>query len=297
MLYNGIHLDLPEGKVSMSHTDALDIIRGKSSSENMDWTDALGNIPWGALKKEHPEQFEHASKLFSLANMDYQVCNGGIQQYFDNCYHEHRAPFDENDVERVDIDAQKEYFTEVVSFAKVAFPDREGENAALETACKAFQELWFEEDAAVTETIECDEDEYIWDDDLQEEVPNPDYFEPYDETNYEDVIHGDCGFDDTFYAANDYLEELLELQAQLCCKTLAREAELDAGKESDITKDLKTILPESAFFKPSLNERIQSAAGKGAVDDSGRQSQAMEMMPMPGTTAPDWGQKHWGSER
>ena len=277
MLYDGISLDLPEGKVSISHSDAFDIIRGQSSSENTAWLDALGNIPWGVLKETHPAQFEQASKIFSLVNMDYQICNGGISQYFYNGYHEKGSPFHEDDVFRADLDVQKEYFTEVVSFGKKVFPGRQNENTALEKACDAFQELWYEEDAEVVETIESG-DEYIWDDELGEEVPNPDYFEPYEETTYENVIHGDCGFDDTFYAGNDYLEELLELQAQLCCKQLVRDVERENGKESDQMNELRKTLPEAAFSKPLLNERIQAAAGK-AADSNKQEISPMEMTP------------------
>lgn len=265
MLYEGIDLEHAAGKVSMSHSVILDMIHGESSTQNMDWMDKLGTIPWSIFKDAHPQSFEHASKIFSLANMDYQVCNGGIGQYFGNSYHTAREPFHENDVARYDIDVQKAYFSDIVSFAKALYPERVSENASLEAACAAFQELAYEESVEFTETIECDEDEYIYDENLDEYVLNPDYFEPYDETTYEDVIHGDEGFDDIFYAANDYLEELLELQSQLCCKKLVLEVDKNMGRESELMGELKGILPSNAFAKRSLSEQIQSASSRQGV--------------------------------
>ena len=296
MFYEGIKLDPPAGKVAMSHSHAMDIIKGQSSDQNLDWLGALGDVPWGTVKENFPERFEHASKIFSLVNMDYQVCNGGIGQYFFNHYHEPREPFTDNDVERVGIEEQKGFFYDLLNFAKTVYPDRVEEYSALEKAYDAFDELWFEKDALVMETVYCDEDEYIWDEDLEEDVPNPDYFEPYDEPTNEDVIHGEDGFDDIFLGADDFLVELLELQAQLCCKQLVLEVEKSPAQQTVIKDALKEVLPASAFMKPSLSEQIQSAAGRQSGNGA-QEPSPMKLMPMPGTTSPDWGEKHWGSGR
>ncbi len=254
MLYDGIQLTPPAGKVFMSNSHAMDMIRGKSSDQNIEWMEAMYGLPWGKLKETYPEHFEHASKVCSISNMDYQVCNGGISQYFFNRYNEARDPYSEHDVGRLDISVQKSFFSEIVDFAKAVYPDRTTENAALEKACKAFDRLEFEENAQLEETIYCDEDEYIYDEELEEDVPNPDYFEPYEETYYEDVIHGDEGFDDIFYEASDYLEELLELQSQLCCKKLVLEIEKSGIEDSELLNSLKTVLPEPAFAESSLSD-------------------------------------------
>lgn len=264
MIYKGISLEIPESKASFSHSHAMDMIRKKSGDQNVEWLDKLGELPWGQLKQTYPERFEDAGKIFSLASMDYQVCNGGIAQYFDNRYHEERDPFSEHDVFRYDFSVQQEFFKECVEFAQKVFPQRADENSALDVAFKAFSKLSYEENAQVTELIECDEDEYIFDDELGEEVENPDWFEPYEDTTYEDVIHDGEGFDDIFYAANDYLEELLELQAQLCCKILALDVQKHMDAQPDLLATLKEILPDSAFRKPALSEQIQTANVKSS---------------------------------
>lgn len=241
----------------------------------------MGSLPWGDLKEAHPYAFEHASNIFSLAGMNYQVCNGGIEQYFGNTYNEARKPYHEHDVERYDLDAQKEYFAYLVRFAKDVYPERVAENAALEAACSAFRELWLEKDAENWEDIVCEEDEYIIDDD-GDEIPNPDYFEEYEEmVGQEDVLHGDTGFDDLYYKANDYLEELLELQSQLCCKQLVLEVSKDMNHEEDLMCKLRAVLPESAFPKRSLSEQIQSAAARqvGVLNEGRDQLKGIDITP------------------
>lgn len=262
MLYNGISLDLPGGKPQLTHSVALNFITGQNGNQNVPWIEKMWDIPWGNVKEAYPERFEHASKISSLINMNYQICNGGIGQYFFNGYHEARDPFSEHDVAQLDIDVQKEFFEEMVKFAMDVFPDRLHEAASLDTARRAFQDLWYEENAEVTEEIYCDEDEYIFDEDLGEEVPNPDYFEPYDEITHENVIHGDNGFDGIYYDANDYLEELLEIQAQLCCKQLALQVEKNKNKCPELFSALKEVLPDSAFLKPSLSDKIKGASAR-----------------------------------
>lgn len=267
MKYKGIELEVSDKPVRMTHSFALDMIQGQSSTQNMDWTDTLGSLPWGTLNDPFFDQYDAASSLFSLINMNYQVCNGGISQYFFNGYHEAREPFSDNDVERYDIDDQKRDFKDLVDFGRSVFPERIDENYALAVAARAFQDLWFEENVAFTETIYCEEDEFIYDDELDEEVENPDYFEPYDEEYYEDVIHGDNNFDETFYKANGYMEELFELRAQYICKDLIREVEKNKDKYPEMYQALRDALPKSAFLhvnKPSLDNLIQSAENKAS---------------------------------
>ena len=268
--YNGIELEQPAGKVALSHSVALDMIRGESSTQNMDWLSALGDLPWGTLKDTCFEAYVAASTLFSLVNMDYQVCNGGISQYFFNGYHKERAPYSTHDVEAYDLETQKTAFMDLVKFAEALFPDRVDENAALKRAATAFRGLSYEEDAEVYETVYCDEDEYIFDEESGEEIENPDYFEPYDELTHENVIHGDNNFDDIFYDANEYLEELLELSAQHICKTLARDIDKYMSEAPEVGNVLKEHLPAAAFKKPSLATQIGSAASRAeaAVNSS-----------------------------
>ncbi len=267
MLYQGIDLTPPKGTVSLTHSIALDAIRRESSTKNMDWFQVLGNFPWSLLKNEYLQGYDNVCRLYSLAQMDYQICNGGIAQYFGNRYHEGQAPHHGDDVALYDISEQKKDFARLVAFAQEVYPARVKENAALATASNAFEKLWLEEDAEGYETIYCEEDAYITDTETGEEIENPDYFEPYDETTYEDIIHGYDGFDKTFFNASAYFEELLELCAQFYCKLFARDIEKHAVSHPELTQKMREILPPDAFDtkpvsteqKPSLSSRIQNA--------------------------------------
>lgn len=263
MQYNGIELEPAHGPVTMSHSIYLDLIHGQSSTANMDWTEKLFDLPWGKLKESFPASYEAASRLSSLLNMDYQVCNGGIDQYFFNGYHEERDAFSENDVIQVDLDGQKETFEDLVAFGKALFPEREEDNQRLSAVCTAFQALWLEEDVPIYKTVECDEPEFIYDEDLGEEIPNPDYedFEPYEEcVGQEDVIRGDdlCNFDETFYEINSYLEELCELRAQFLCKQLSREVARFVAQYDALRADVETVLGPEALTC-SLADKIAAA--------------------------------------
>lgn len=270
MEYKGIELELAGGKPSLTHSVAMDMIRGESSTQNMDWTSILGQLPWGQLKEDYFDSFDHACRIFSLLKMDYQVCNGGIEQYFYNRYNEPREPHSENDVELYGIEDQKRDFLELVSFAKELFPERVKDNDALAAAAQAFQKLSFEENAQVTETIYCDEDEYLFDPETGTETKNPDYYEPYEETVYEDVICGGEGFNELFYEASDYMDELLELQAQFHGKRFAQEFENHAQEHPELASIVRGIIPapaESAqtkdVLKPSLSDQIKAATSRG----------------------------------
>lgn len=129
-LYMGIELEKPKGRVSLTHSISMDAITGKSGTENMDWTEKLGELPWGALKESYFESYEKACKLFSMIHMDYQICNGGIGQYFFNGYHEARTPFSEDDVELYGIDVQKQVFSDLFHFTQVIYPERLQDNVS-----------------------------------------------------------------------------------------------------------------------------------------------------------------------
>ena len=275
MKYLGIELTPPKGTVAFSHSVFLDMIKGQSSAQNTDWFDVLGNFPWGSLKDQYFQGYDNVCRLYSLVHLDYQVCNGGIEQYFLNGYHEHSSPHHEDDVSLYGIDEQKKDFIRLVSFAKELYPSRTAENEALSRACDAFQAIWIEENAEFYETIECEKDEYIIDPETGDEIENPDYFEPYEETYTEDVIHGAEGFNELFFAASSYLEELLELRAQFYCKTFARDLEKHAPMHPALTQKMREILPASAYeaspdlgSKPSLSALMQDADSRTRSSDA-----------------------------
>jgi len=253
MKYKDIELDEPVGTVSMTHSVILDAIRKESTTRNMDYTDKLGELPWDIVNKNFPNLYTHASQLFSLMHMNYQVCNGGVGQYYFNGYHNARPPFTEDDIALVNKDAQAEAFTNLVSFAQAVYPDKNDKNEKLEKASHMFSLLEYEENALDYETIYSDEDEYIYDAETDMDIPNPDYFEPYDEPVYVNRILNEKAFEDAYYEAYDYVEELIELQAQYIYKSLNRELERQSTPSMDL-KILKEMMHNNE--DPSLTARI-----------------------------------------
>ena len=87
----------------------------------------------------------------------------------------------------------------------------------------------------------------------------------------------------------DLTEERYEDQIALGVELLVKLGEISR-------EQVDALIARNSVSKPSLNDQIQSAADK-AESYVNQKAPATKMMPMPGTSAPDWGQKHWGSVR
>lgn len=81
--------------------------------------------------------------------MDYQICNGGLSQYFCNGYDRYCKPCHEQDMEQLGKDAQCDMLVELGTFAREVFPERVVERQEL---------LAMQED--LREAEEDDEEEY-----------------------------------------------------------------------------------------------------------------------------------------
>lgn len=76
--YKGIELDNLSKKVSLAYS------RFFGADEGVDWTKTLLDTDKTMLM---PGQFRDISSLNSVLNFNYQVCNGGLLQYFANRYY------------------------------------------------------------------------------------------------------------------------------------------------------------------------------------------------------------------
>ena len=190
--YNGIMLEDTDKEVVFSHSlFAQAITEGRLEPDLCtDYFDVLLEIDKSILTAE---EFEQVSALNSVANMNYQTCNGGVTQYFDNGYHKYRKPGSENDVAQLDKAKQEEMLDTLKAFGKEIFPERETENIVLDSVIDHFKEIYM--DTAYDEG-------YGWND---------------------NIIIGADGFDDRFYSINDYLETLIELYAQYLTKSIEKE--------------------------------------------------------------------------
>lgn len=89
ILYKDIELEEANKEVHFAHS------RFTERDINTDWMESLLSIDKNSLSHA---QFGDISRLNSVSNLDYQVCNGGVAQYFDNGYDCYREPYNEQDV-------------------------------------------------------------------------------------------------------------------------------------------------------------------------------------------------------
>lgn len=219
-IYKGIVLEDLDKNVKLSHSVFLE------RNVNTDYLDKIVNYKKADLSPEH---FDAINKLWSVAKMDYQICNGGIWQYYYNGYDEEWVS-DDGETVVWDKDSQVEMLQELSLFGNELFPENKVLNSKFNYIINAFASLYIEKDVPLYETIYCDDDKELWDDDLEDWVENPDYFEPYEEhVGHEDEMHSRDNviypddFDTKYYEVNDYLEQLIELYAQYLDKCIEKE--------------------------------------------------------------------------
>lgn len=188
--YNGIELNHADKTTRMSHS----IIEGNIGVESLQ---ELFNIDKKTLTIE---QFQTMSALSSVINMNAQICNGGLLQYYDNGYDKSRDPFNEQDVANLDKSEQVAMLYVLHNFAAEVFPERRKENIALKAIIIDFANSYYEE---IDDCWEEDEEDWI---------------------DGEKWVVAPYTFDSDYYKINDYLENIMELYAQYLLKKWGRAA-------------------------------------------------------------------------
>ena len=245
VVYKGIEIEGLNKKVGLFHSNAMHAM-GQDPNVGTDYLDKICEYRRAELT---PEQYDEINKLWSVVKMNYQICNGGIYQYFDNGYHEGWKS-DDGENEIWDKDIQVDMMRKLYGFACAVMTDKLAENSQLYRIIEFFDSLEYEENVPQHGTVECDEDEEIWDEDLQEYVPNPDYEEPYEDiVDYEDEVRSTnsafslCDFDQDYYQINGYLEKVIELYAQFIEKSIQK------GKEQSVDSLIQDASGRSAALE------------------------------------------------
>ena len=218
--YKGIVLDDLDKYVKLKHSHFTE------QNINTDFLNKIMDYKKADLSSEH---FDAINKLWSVAKMNYQICNGGIWQYYYNGFDEQWTS-DDGETVIWDKEGQVDMLRELSSFGEVIFPQNSELNSKFDNIINAFESLYIERNVPQYDTIYCDEDKELWDDDLEDWVENENYFEPYEEcVGYEDDMHSRDNviwpddFDKQYYEVNDYLEQLIELYAQYLDKFVEKE--------------------------------------------------------------------------
>lgn len=164
--------------------------------------------------------FEIASKICSVCNMSYQINNGGIDQYYLNCYDEDKDPCNKTDLCHYNKRKQIEFLYQLCDFGNKVFPNNIKLNENFQLFILRFREIEYYEEE-ITEEFICDEDEYIIDEDGNE-IENPDWYEHETVvTGHEMVLSKDGSYvDNVFYEISDYFNILVELYSQYVIKQI-----------------------------------------------------------------------------
>lgn len=132
ILYKDIELDEANKEVHFAHS------RFVGRDINTDWMDSLRSIDKNSLSHA---QFGDISRLNSVANLDYQVCNGGVAQYFDNGYDCYREPYNEQDVAHFGKSEQVSQLQALARFGESVFPEKALENSNIRHIADALNAL------------------------------------------------------------------------------------------------------------------------------------------------------------
>lgn len=182
--YNGIELTDLGKEVRQSHSVLLE------ANQGTDWLERLFACDKKALT---PDQFRTVSALGSVVGMNYQICNGGLDQYYFNGYDAYREPCNDQDTARLDKEAQETMLRTLVEFALAVYPERASETAKLAAVTEEFVNSSYE-------GADYDEDDY-WEE--------------------EGGVFVADGFDTRYYEVNDFLEQVMEAYAQYTVKEFA----------------------------------------------------------------------------
>ena len=203
ILYKDIELEEANKKVHFSHSQFTE------RDINTDWMENLFSIDKNSLSHA---QFGDISRLSSVVNLDYQVCNGGVAQYFDNGYDCYREPYNEQDVAHFGKSEQVSQLQALARFGETVFPEKALENSNIRHIADALNAL-----------DDSDEAEPWWA--VEEGID--------DDSNYYGESFEFEEFDMCFFASCGYLESLMELYAQYLCKSI--DPERFGGRSSDET--------------------------------------------------------------
>ncbi len=224
VIYKGIMIDGPFKTARLSHS--ITVERNKRA----DYLEKLTDIKRADVS---PEQFDEINKLWSVVKMNYQICNGGIDQYFFNGFHKHWISEDK-ETELFDKATQVSMLRKLHDYAVEVWNEDSASNSKFARIIDFFDALYLEENVPQMEKIYSDEDEYIVDEETGDWVENPDYEEPYEDcVGHEDEIHSDNSmynpdlFDKDYYEINDYIENIVEGYAQYLTKSIERDKEID----------------------------------------------------------------------
>lgn len=114
--YNGVLIEVSEKAPHFTHSVPLMIMSfGKiESNENIPFFEKL--MTYKETEIPQGELLHDVCALNSIRNLNYQVNNGGIEQYYDNGYHLYRAGQEIGDLANIEMKYQVSFLKKLIDF-------------------------------------------------------------------------------------------------------------------------------------------------------------------------------------
>lgn len=191
-VYNGVEIEVPEKAPAFTHSVPLMIASlGKIEGNcNIPYFEKL--VQYKETDLPDGELIHDVCALLTLQKMNYQIQNGGFEQYYANGYHKYRSGYNIGDLSLLDIGQQIMFFGKMIDFVQtdVAKKDVIDDMIAV----------------LILFTV------------------MPDRIEEYEELSDEEkeytFIEVSDAFDTAWYKISDTIEWAIELYAQFLCKRL-----------------------------------------------------------------------------
>lgn len=120
MEFRGIEITTTNAYLAKSRV--LAAVNEEYASKNVTYIDKLSDVMESGVVKPDSEAYKDISNVFTLIKMNYQVCNGGVTQYYWNGYNSGRAPHTDNDCEIYDKDCIKDILdSDIYDIANVMY--------------------------------------------------------------------------------------------------------------------------------------------------------------------------------
>lgn len=221
MLYKGIELDISK-EVHFTKSVSLSYI-GQDVSYNVKYSELLSDIE---CRKLSPENYCLVCAFWTLCKMNYQICNGGVEQWYYNGYADGRSATHEGDCELFDKEEINNIFSNfLVPFVNEVFPEYKEQMFELASAWSIVQ--YQEEYEEMCST--CHGQGVIYnewsDSDSNEECDMEELCTDCDGSGYyteDSVIYNAERFESCLYKFENY-DTILETFAQYIYKTINKE--------------------------------------------------------------------------
>ena len=192
MKYQGIELT-PKTDVRLSHSKVLQAISNEEQDNNIEYLRRLGDID---CSKVSPDVFEEISNVFTFSSANYQICNGGVRQYYDNGYADGIDPYNLSDCRIYTKRGLVKFInSSIVLMAEAVF----GVDSKQVSVLKELNSLL---------------------EGVYQESNDRDYNDPYDEDCADDdgYVYGAEPLEDLWYDNTDLIESMIEMDAEYVYK-------------------------------------------------------------------------------